>query len=53
MCSPFLTFIGISVPGFFAAIGAIYLFSLKLGWLPTSGYSSIGKRFRLLGQHAG
>ena len=25
----FLTFIGISIPGFFAAIGAIYFFSLK------------------------
>ena len=45
----FLTFIGISVPGFFAAIGAIYLFSLKLGWLPTSGYSSIGKDFGFWG----
>ncbi len=45
----FLTFIGISIPGFFAAIGAIYLFSLKLGWLPTSGYSTIGKDFGLWG----
>ena len=45
----FLTFIGISVPGFFAAIAAIYLFSLKLGWLPTSGYSTIGKDFGFWG----
>jgi peptide/nickel transport system permease protein len=45
----FLTFIGISVPGFFAAIAAIYLFSLKLGWVPTSGYTSIGKDFGFWG----
>ena len=45
----FLTFIGISVPGFFAAIVAIYLFALTLGWFPTSGYSSIGKDFGLWG----
>jgi len=41
----FLTFIGISIPGFFAAIGAIYLFALQLGWMPTSGYSTIGRDF--------
>jgi peptide/nickel transport system permease protein len=35
-------FIGISVPGFFAAIAAIYLFAVKLGWFPTSGYSTPG-----------
>ena len=45
----FLTFIAISIPGFFAAIGVIYLFSLKLGWLPTSGYSTIGRDFGLWG----
>ena len=45
----FLAFIGISIPGFFAAIAAIYLFSLKFGWLPTSGYSSIGKDFGFWG----
>ena len=45
----FLAFIGISIPGFFAAIGAIYLFSLKLGWVPTSGYSTIGKDLGLWG----
>ena len=45
----FLTFIGISIPGFFAAIGVIYVFSLKLGWLPTSGYSTIGRDFGLWG----
>ena len=45
----FLTFIAISIPGFFAAIGVIYLFSLKLGWLPTSGYSTIGRDFGFWG----
>jgi len=45
----FLALIGISIPGFFAAIGAIYLFSLKFGWLPTSGYSTIGRDFGLWG----
>lgn len=40
-----LVFIGISVPGFFAAIAAIYLFAVKLGWFPTSGYSTPGQEF--------
>jgi peptide/nickel transport system permease protein len=35
-------FVGISVPGFFAALAAIYLFGVKLDWFPTSGYSTIG-----------
>ena len=38
-------FIGISVPGFFAAIAVIYLFAVKLGWFPTSGYSTPGQDF--------
>ncbi len=32
--------IGITVPSFWVGILLIYLFSLKLGWLPTSGYVS-------------
>ncbi|OGO21505.1 MAG: peptide ABC transporter [Chloroflexi bacterium RBG_16_50_9] len=32
--------IGITVPSFWVGILLIYLFSLKLGWLPTSGYTS-------------
>lgn len=36
-------FLGISVPGFFAAIGAVYLFAVQLGWFPTSGYSTPGQ----------
>ena len=43
------TFVGVAVPSFFAAIAAIYIFSLKLGWFPTSGYSTPGQNFGLLG----
>ncbi|GAA3677874.1 ABC transporter permease [Nonomuraea antimicrobica] len=32
----------ISVPSFFLGIAAIYLFSLKLGWVPSSGMSTPG-----------
>ncbi len=38
-------FVGISVPGFFAALAAIYLFGVKLDIFPTSGYSTIGAHF--------
>lgn len=30
-------FAGISVPSFFTAMALIYIFALRLGWLPTSG----------------
>ncbi|MBI1295028.1 ABC transporter permease subunit [bacterium] len=42
-------FVGISVPGFFAALAAIYLFGVKLSWFPTSGYSTIGADFGFWG----
>lgn len=45
----FLTFVFISVPGFFAAIGAIYFFSLKMDIFPTGGYSTIGQTFGFWG----
>ena len=45
----FLTFVGISVPGFFAAIGAVYLFALKLDLFPTSGYTTAGANFGFWG----
>ncbi|NUR90435.1 MAG: ABC transporter permease [Nonomuraea sp.] len=32
----------VSVPSFFLGIAAIYLFSLRLGWLPSSGMSTPG-----------
>jgi len=35
-------FMGISVPGFFAAIAAVYIFAVRFGWFPTSGYSTPG-----------
>ncbi len=36
-------FAAISVPSFFLGLAGIYLFSLKLGWLPTSGLATVGK----------
>jgi peptide/nickel transport system permease protein len=38
-------FLGISVPAFFAAIAAVYIFAVQLGWFPTSGYSTPGQEF--------
>jgi peptide/nickel transport system permease protein len=38
-------FMGISVPGFFAAIALVYLFAVQLDWFPTSGYSTPGQDF--------
>ena len=35
-----LTYIGITIPIFFAAILLIYTVGLRLGWLPISGYTS-------------
>lgn len=38
----FLAYFGISAPAFLLGILAMYFFSLKLGWFPTSGYSTPG-----------
>lgn len=38
----FLSMLAISTPGFFAGILAIYVFSVKLGWLPSAGMSTTG-----------
>lgn len=35
-------FIGESIPGFFLSMVFIYLFSVKLGWLPGSGIKTLG-----------
>jgi peptide/nickel transport system permease protein len=43
-------FMGISVPGFFAAIAAVYIFGVRLNWFPTSGYSTPGQSFGPIGQ---
>lgn len=37
-----LSFLGTSVPGFFLALILIYVFTIKLGWLPSSGMSTLG-----------
>lgn len=37
-----LSFLGSSVPGFFLSLLLIYLFTVKLGWLPSSGMSTLG-----------
>lgn len=36
------SFIGISIPSFFLGLGMIFIFALKLGWLPTSGMLTMG-----------
>ena len=41
-------FTAISIPSFFLSLAAIYLFSLKLGWLPTAGMATVGKPPSLL-----
>lgn len=43
-------FVGISVPGFFAALAVIYIFAVKLNWFPTGGYSTPGEEFGFWGQ---
>lgn len=37
-----LSFLGQSIPGFFLALILIYLFSVKLGWLPSNGMRELG-----------
>ncbi len=36
-------FAAISVPSFFLGLAAIYVFALKLHWLPTSGLATVGR----------
>lgn len=43
----FLSFAGVSVPGFFLSLGLIYLLALKLRWLPTSGMFTFGQPLSL------
>lgn len=38
------SFLGSSVPGFFLSLLLIYIFTVKLGWLPSSGMSTLGSR---------
>lgn len=37
-----LSFLGSSIPGFFLALLLIYLFTVRLGWLPSSGMTTLG-----------
>ncbi len=37
-----LSFIGTSIPSFFMALVLIYIFNLKLGWLPSAGMTTLG-----------
>ncbi|SHO44574.1 ABC transporter permease [Anaerocolumna xylanovorans] len=39
-----LSFLGTSVPGFFLALILIYLFTIKLGILPSSGMTTLGSK---------
>ena len=43
-----LSFVGISMPAFIAAIFGLYIFSVKLGWFPSGGMRTIGKPESLL-----
>lgn len=43
-----LSFLGTSVPGFFLSLILIYLFTVKLGWLPSSGMSTLGAEKSIL-----
>ena len=37
-----LSYLGSSIPGFFLAMLLIYLFTVKLGWLPSGGMTTLG-----------
>lgn len=39
-----LSFLGSSIPGFFLSLLLIYLFTIKLGWLPSSGMITLGTK---------
>jgi len=41
--STLFSFVAVSVPGFFLSLGLIYIFALKLKWLPTSGMRTLGQ----------
>lgn len=40
--SSVLALVGVSVPNFFLGIGLIYIFALRLDWLPVSGMRTLG-----------
>jgi peptide/nickel transport system permease protein len=36
-----LALLGVCIPGFWLSLNFIYLFSVRLGWLPVAGYASV------------
>ncbi|MCA9984258.1 MAG: ABC transporter permease [Anaerolineales bacterium] len=42
-----ITFFNLSIPNFFLALGVIYIFALKLDFLPTNGMQTIGSDFSI------
>jgi peptide/nickel transport system permease protein len=47
----FLSVLAFSVPVFLIAYGFVYVFSIKLGWLPVQGYRSSAQGFYLYIRH--
>lgn len=39
-----ISFLGSSIPGFFLSLLLIYVFTVKLGWLPSSGMTTLGTK---------
>ncbi|MCD7717169.1 MAG: ABC transporter permease [Lachnospiraceae bacterium] len=37
-----VSFLGSSIPGFFLSLLLVYIFTIKLGWLPSSGMTTLG-----------
>jgi peptide/nickel transport system permease protein len=48
MALTILVFAQLSLPSFFVGLGAIYVFSLKLGIMPTYGMETIGEPFSVI-----
>lgn len=44
----FVSFVSLAIPNFWLGIMLVMLFSVQLGWLPSSGMLTIGKPFSLL-----
>lgn len=42
------SFLGSSIPSFFLALLFVYIFSVNLGWLPSSGMTTLGKEGDIL-----
>lgn len=43
-----IAFANLSIPSFFVGLGFIYIFALKLNWLPTYGMTTVGEPFSLI-----